>query len=198
MKKIIVVFIILIALVGCSKNEDTLTFNAIIDDVNSNSMMITTKDYDRFDKASVDISKIENDIDLSIGQNIELTILPEVKETYPVKATATKVVLKNSEYRQLSMEEASELINSNEYGVILDVRTVAEYNEGHIENAIILPSDEIENKAEATLNDKNEVILVYCRSGNRSKDASKMLIDMGYTNVYDFGGINEWPYEIVK
>lgn len=198
MKKFIAIFIILISLMGCSKKEDAITFNATIDEVNSSSIMVTTKDYDGFDKASVTISEVDKDFDLSVGQNIELTILPEVKESYPVKATATKVVLKKSDYRKLTSDEANEIINNNEYGVILDVRTAEEYNEGHIENSTLLSSNEIEDKAEITLYDKNEVILVYCRSGNRSEDASKKLLDMGYTNVYDFGGIISWPYDIVK
>lgn len=73
-----------------------------------------------------------------------------------------------------------------------------EYNEGYIEGAVLLPNYEIQNQAEIVLDNKEKVILVYCRSGRRSETAAKELIEMGYTNVYDFGGIMDWPYEIVK
>ncbi|MGL5351954.1 MAG: rhodanese-like domain-containing protein, partial [Clostridium sp.] len=82
--------------------------------------------------------------------------------------------------------------------IILDVRTLEEYNTGHIENSILIPVDELEDLASSKLVDKNQKILVYCRSGNRSKTASKILADLGYTKVYDFGGINSWSGELVK
>lgn len=88
-------------------------------------------------------------------------------------------------------------IEKNEV-IILDVRSEEEYNSGHIENSILIPIDKLEEEAENILNDKNKKILVYCRSGNRSKKASNILLEKGYTNVYDFGGIKDWPYEIVK
>ncbi|WP_366782089.1 rhodanese-like domain-containing protein [uncultured Clostridium sp.] len=82
--------------------------------------------------------------------------------------------------------------------IILDVRTNEEYISGHIENSILIPVNEIEKEAENIIKDKEQKILVYCRSGNRSSQASKLLVKMGYTNVYDFGGIKDWPYAIVK
>lgn len=82
--------------------------------------------------------------------------------------------------------------------VILDVRTLDEYNEGHIDKAILIPDTEIKDQAETTLTDKSATILVYCRSGRRSALASATLVELGYTNVYDFGGIIDWTYEIVK
>ena len=100
-------------------------------------------------------------------------------------------------YKKISAEDAKKIIDSEDV-IILDVRTQEEYNSGHIENALLLPVNEIPLKAEATLPKKDAKILVYCRSGNRSATAAKSLIGMGYTNVYDFGGINSWPYEIVK
>lgn len=102
-----------------------------------------------------------------------------------------------SDYKKISPEEAKEIIESEDV-VILDVRTKEEYNEGHIENAVLLPIDDISSKAEDLLRNKDAKILVYCRSGNRSATTSKKLIKMGYTNVYDFSGINSWPYEIEK
>lgn len=82
--------------------------------------------------------------------------------------------------------------------IILDVRTQEEYDAGHIAEAVRLESADFEAKAANVLPDKDATILVYCRSGNRSKTAAKMLLELGYTDVYDFGGINDWPYETVK
>lgn len=101
-----------------------------------------------------------------------------------------------AEYRKISPEEAKDLMV--EGNIILDVRTEAEYDSGHIPNAILLPVDEIEAGNLELISDKNQVILVYCRSGNRSSIASRALIEEGYTNVYDFGGIIDWKYEIEK
>ena len=79
--------------------------------------------------------------------------------------------------------------------IILDVRTEAEYAESHIAGAILIPDTEIHIKAPGLLTDKKQTILVYCRAGVRSERAARALIELGYTNVYDFGGITEWPYE---
>lgn len=98
---------------------------------------------------------------------------------------------------KITSEEAKEEMNNRDV-VILDVRTEEEYNSGHIENSMLIPIDDLENKAEEVLKNKNQKILVYCRSGNRSEKAADLLVKMGYTNVYDFGGIKDWPYEIVK
>lgn len=101
------------------------------------------------------------------------------------------------EYKKISAEEAKTMIDNGNV-IILDVRTQEEYDAGHIANAVRLESADFEAKAATVLPDKDATILVYCRSGNRSKTASQMLIELGYTDVYDFGGINDWPYEIVK
>lgn len=100
-------------------------------------------------------------------------------------------------YKKISAQDAKSIIDSEDV-IILDVRTPEEYNSGHIENAVLLPVTEITDKAEEVLPDKDAKILVYCRSGNRSATAAKDLINMGYTNVFDFGGINSWPYDVVK
>lgn len=102
-----------------------------------------------------------------------------------------------TQYVKISPAEAKEIMD-NEESIVLDVRTKDEYDQGHIEGAVLLPVDEISAKAEEVLKDKKEKILVYCRSGNRSATAAKTLIEMGYENVLDFGGIIDWPYEIVK
>jgi len=101
-----------------------------------------------------------------------------------------------SSYHKISAQEAKEIMESQDV-IIVDVRTQAEYNEGYIENAILIPNESI-SEAPRELPDKNAIILVYCRSGNRSKQAADKLVALGYTNIYDFGGIIDWPYEIVE
>ncbi|MGE4214403.1 MAG: rhodanese-like domain-containing protein [Anaerotignaceae bacterium] len=101
-------------------------------------------------------------------------------------------------YRKISAEDAKKMMDENEDIIILDVRTEEEYSQGHIESSLLIPDTEIEDKAEEVLTDKDAVILIYCRSGRRSETATKELIEMGYTKTFDFGGINDWPYETVE
>lgn len=101
-------------------------------------------------------------------------------------------------YEQITAEEAKKIMDSGEEHIILDTREQDEFYEGHIPGAILIPYTEIENKAEETLPDKDKLILVYCRSGRRSKIAAESLAKLGYTNVKEFGGIIDWSYEIEK
>ena len=101
-------------------------------------------------------------------------------------------------YEQISQEEAKRLMDTEQNYIIIDARTQSEFDEGHIEGAILIPEYEISERAEKELSDKNQLILVYCRSGRRSKIAAQALADLGYTNVKEFGGINTWEYGIVK
>ena len=101
-------------------------------------------------------------------------------------------------YQKITPEVAKSMIDQDSSIIILDVRRQDEYDNGHIPNAILIPDYEILEKAESILKDKNQTILIYCRSGNRSKKAALNLIDLGYKQVYDFGGIIDWPYDIVK
>ena len=101
-------------------------------------------------------------------------------------------------YEQISGAEAKELMGSERGYIIIDARTQEEYDQGHIPGAILIPYDEIADRAEKELHDKNQLILVYCRSGRRSKIAAEELVKLGYTNVKEFGGIIDWEYEIVK
>ena len=96
---------------------------------------------------------------------------------------------------RITAEDAKKIMDSGNEYVILDVRTQEEYDEKHIPDSVLIPDYEIEEQAEKVLTDKDQTILVYCRSGNRSRTASEKLISMGYTDVKDFGGINDWPYE---
>lgn len=99
-------------------------------------------------------------------------------------------------YVNITAQQAKEIMDSRKDYVILDTRTQAEYDEGHIPSAILIPYDEILEKAETVLTDKNQLILVYCRSGRRSKLAAEDLVKLGYTNIKEFGGIIGWPYEV--
>ncbi len=100
-------------------------------------------------------------------------------------------------YVKITSEEAKEMID-NEDVIILDVRTEEEFRQGHIEGAILIPDYELDRLAEEKLPDKDATILIYCRSGNRSKLSSHLLIGMGYQNIYDFGGILDWRYGEVQ
>ena len=101
-------------------------------------------------------------------------------------------------FLNITAEEAKKLMDSEEGCIILDVRTREEYDQGHIPGAILIPNTEIEAKAADLLPDKGQLILVYCRSGRRSKLAAQSLADLGYTNIREFGGILDWPYEVVQ
>ena len=101
-------------------------------------------------------------------------------------------------YEQISSQQAKNLMDTGSDYIVLDTRTEEEFAEGHIPNAILIPHYEIAQRAEKELPDKDQLILVYCRSGNRSKQASQILADLGYTNVKEFGGIIDWEYEIEK
>ena len=100
-------------------------------------------------------------------------------------------------YRQIGMQEAIRIMNEETGYIILDVRRVDEFAAGHIPGAINIPNESIGTDAIPELPDKDQLILVYCRSGNRSKQASKKLVDLGYTNIVEFGGILDWPGETV-
>jgi len=99
-------------------------------------------------------------------------------------------------YADITPAEAKKRLDSDKSIVLLDVRTQEEYDEKHIPGSILIPVDELEKRAELELPDKNAEIFVYCRSGRRSVTASEILVRLGYTGVYNLGGINDWPYEV--
>ena len=106
--------------------------------------------------------------------------------------------MKENNYQQITQEAAKEMMDTQEV-LVLDVREQHEYDSGHIPGAVLLPVGAIRKDTAAdVIDDLDTVVLVYCRSGNRSKTASQALADLGYTNIYEFGGINTWPYEIEK
>ena len=99
-------------------------------------------------------------------------------------------------YQQISQEEAKDMMDTED-AIILDVREQYEFDAGHIPGAVLLPVGSIDAvTAAAVIPEKDSLVLVYCRSGNRSKTASSTLAGLGYTNIYEFGGINTWPYDI--
>lgn len=115
---------------------------------------------------------------------------PKAEQTTP-----TTQPVKEEAYMNITQEEAKKLMDTEKDYIILDVRTQSEYDEKHIPGAVLIPHTEIEARAAKELPQKDQLILVYCRSGNRSKTASEALEKLGYTNIREFGGINTWPYE---
>ena len=105
---------------------------------------------------------------------------------------------KEQSYRQINMDEAIAMMEAESDYIILDVRTPEEFSEKHIPGAINVANETIGSEEIPELPDKDQLILVYCRSGNRSKQASEKLVALGYTNIIEFGGINDWPGEVVS
>lgn len=101
-------------------------------------------------------------------------------------------------YSNITPVDAKARLDSEKGIILLDVRTKEEYDSGHIKDAVLIPVDVLEKEAVTSLKDKKAVIFVYCRSGNRSVTASNILVKLGYTNVYNLGGIKDWPYEVVR
>lgn len=105
---------------------------------------------------------------------------------------------KESGYRQMDMEEAVAMMEEESDYIILDVRTPEEFDDKHIPGAVNVPNETIDAEEIPELPDKEQLVFVYCRSGNRSKQASAKLAALGYTNIVEFGGINDWPGETVS
>ncbi len=101
-------------------------------------------------------------------------------------------------YHQIDGQSALDMMNNETDYIIIDVRTESEYQQGHIKNAINIPNESIDESVSEILTDKDQLLLVYCRSGNRSKKASEKLAKLGYSNIYEFGGISDFPGEIVN
>ena len=118
-----------------------------------------------------------------------------IKKNTEKETTTESLTMQEIVYENITAEEAKRIMDTQTGYVILDVRTQEEYDEKHIPGAILIPDYEIREKAEGILTDKNQLILVYCRSGRRSKLASEDLLELGYTNIKEFGGIIDWPYE---
>ena len=122
-------------------------------------------------------------------------IIPILMALLPLSGCATQSAKKT--YRQITMEEAVTMLEEETGYTILDVRTAQEYSEKHIPGAINIANESIGTEDIPELPEKDQLILVYCRSGNRSKQASEKLVKLGYTNIVEIGGINSWPGETV-
>lgn len=116
--------------------------------------------------------------------------------------SVSKNSVNSSVYTKISPQQAKFIMDNDAYDcIIIDVRSLEEYTSGHIQNAVSLPNELIQAESpqiNAILPDKEQAVLVYCRSGKRSKQASDKLVALGYTHIYDIGGIIDWPYEVVK
>jgi len=141
---------------------------------------------------SVGCSSTANKVE---STKVESTVSSESQKDTAKKSDAAK---KEGGYTHIDMETAKQMMANDDGHVIVDVRSQEEYNEGHIPGAIVIPNESIGTEQPKELPDLEQVILVYCRSGNRSRQASQKLADMGYTNVYEFGGIKDWTGETEK
>lgn len=214
MKKLIAILLALICLlglVGCNNrsmnyiiaNEPNIT--GVVKENNDNSILIENETGEYW--VSLNVENEDSMIHFSIGDEVVVYYDGNIAESYPMQInTVYAITLKepadraenNQEavYVNITAEEAKQIMDSEEGYIILDVRTQEEYDQGHIPGAILIPDTEVEVTAEEVLTDKDQLILVYCRSGRRSKLASEILMELGYTNIKEFGGIIDWPYEI--
>jgi rhodanese-related sulfurtransferase len=113
-------------------------------------------------------------------------------------ANETENVQSTETHTRISASEAKNIIESGQEFILIDVRSESEFRAGHIAGAILIPESEIRVRAAEELPDKDIIILIYCQSGRRSASAAGILANLGYTNVYDFGGIADWPYEVIR
>ena len=213
MKKLIAVLLLLICmlgLVGCNNrsmnyiiaNEPNIT--GVVKEANEQSILIENEKGEYW--VSLSVENEDSMTHFSIGDEVVVYYDGNIAESYPMQInTVYAITLKepadraenNQEavYVKITAEEAKQIMDSEEGYVILDVRTQEEYDQGHIPGAILIPDTEVEVTAEDVLTDKDQLLLVYCRSGRRSKLAAEALVELGYTNIKEFGGIIDWPYE---
>lgn len=214
MKKLVALLlslICLLGLIGCSNrsmnyivaNEPNIT--GVVKEANESAILIENEKGEYW--VSLNVENKDSTTHFNLGDEVVVYYNGIIAESYPMQInTVYAITLKepadraenNQEavYVNITAEEAKQIMDSEEGYIILDVRTQEEYDQGHIPSAILIPDTEIEAKAEEVLTDKNQLLLVYCRSGRRSKLASEILVELGYTNIKEFGGIIDWPYEI--
>ena len=212
MKKLIVVLLIcMLGLVGCNNrsmnyiiaNEPNIT--GVVKEANEQSILIENEKGEYW--VSLNVENKDSTTHFNLGDEVVVYYNGIIAESYPMQInTVYAITLKepadraenNQEavYVNITAEEAKQIMDSEEGYIILDVRTQEEYDQGHIPGAILIPDTEVKVTAEDVLTDKDQLILVYCRSGRRSKLASEILVELGYTNIKEFGGIIDWPYEI--
>ena len=214
MKKLVALLLSLICmlgLVGCNNrsmnyiiaNEPNIT--GVVKEANEQSILIENEKGEYW--VSLNVENKDSTTHFNLGDEVVVYYNGIIAESYPMQInTVYAITLKepadraenNQEavYVNITAEEAKQIMDSEEGYIILDVRTQEEYDQGHIPGAILIPDTEVEVTAEDVLTDKDQLILVYCRSGRRSKLASEILVELGYTNIKEFGGIIDWPYEI--
>ena len=124
-------------------------------------------------------------------------MIPLMLALFTLSACAAPAVNAPAEYMKISMDEAIAMMEAEKDYLIVDVRSYEEFAQGHIPGALNVPNESIGTEPPLLLPDKEQLIMIYCRSGNRSKQASQKLADMGYSNIVEFGGIMDWPGDIV-
>lgn len=144
-----------------------------------------------------DVSKKDSKGGTVVGQ-AESSAASGVESTKELVSEEKMEEIMENTYQQMSMDEAKEWMEQETDYILLDVRTQEEYAQGHIPNAINIPNETIANEDLAQLPDKAQKILVYCRSGNRSRQAAEKLVKLGYTDIVEIGGINSWQGDIIK
>ena len=214
MKKLVALLLSLICIlgqVGCSNrsmnyiiaNEPNIT--GVVKEANEQSILIENEKGEYW--VSLNVENKDSTTHFNLGDEVVVYYNGIIAESYPMQInTVYAITLKepadraenNQEavYVNITAEEAKQIMDSEEGYIILDVRTQEEYDQGHIPGAILIPDTEVEVTAEEVLTDKDQLILVYCRSGRRSKLASEILVELGYTTLKEFGGIIDWPFEV--
>ena len=148
------------------------------------------------DGSGVNVAAGDADYTVAGAGSVETAVAAETSVANDAASDYTGAAV--AEYHKITAKDARDILTGTGEFILVDVRTGDEFREGHIEGAVLIPDYEIAERAAAELPDKNALILVYCRSGRRSANAANALVGLGYTNVYDFGGIIDWPYETVK
>lgn len=179
---------------GCgSKNTDEKSDESTLQNIDSGADKTSISDGKNISEAVTAGDNVGGESHINADITAEKSKNNTESEVDAVSSTGT--------YEQITQDKAKELMEAEEPAVILDVRTYEEYNQGHIEGSLCIPVEALQNNGKAVIEQliprKDQIILVYCRSGNRSKTASQILADIGYTNVKEFGGINDWQYGTV-
>lgn len=221
MKKLCAVVSVLFCLLllgSCNSSAQPRMLKGTVLRVNGNSLFISTSELkdSEIDKAYVNITpstvlktsdgKSITGKDFKEGDSLIVGYSGEILTTNPPQIIALSITLQRvsttentrAEYRKISPEQAQEILKENQNAILVDVRTQPEYEEQRIPQSILIPNEEISTLAPKLLADKNATILVYCRTGVRSQQAALKLVELGYTNVYDIGGIVNWPYQTVS
>jgi rhodanese-related sulfurtransferase len=212
---LIIALLLIMGLVGCNnksmnyiiENEPSITGS--VTEVHDKYIQIYIKNggypYGADCNVSLDVENSDGLYSpIKVGDEVVVYYDGAIAESDPMQINKVYAItlqtpsVREGSYTQISMQEAVDMMQEETEYIILDVRTVEEFAEKHIPNAINIPNEVIGDEEIAELPDKEQTILVYCRSGNRSKQASEKLVALGYTNVYEFGGINDWTGETVS